>query len=107
MSPSNARGARTDDSSLASGYAPPDPDAAPARRLSGLTLWPRVAGPLRSFLRAETGGAVAMLVAAVAALVWANSPWPHSYESFWTTTLWVEIGHSGISHDLRWWVNEG
>ena len=107
MSPSNARGARTDDSSLASGYAPPDPDAAPARRLSGLTLWPRVAGPLRSFLRAETGGAVAMLVAAVAALVWANSPWPHSYESFWTTTLSVEIGHSGISHDLRWWVNEG
>ena len=29
------------------------------------------------------------------------------YESFWTTTLSVEIGQSGISHDLRWWVNEG
>jgi Na+/H+ antiporter NhaA len=42
-----------------------------------------------------------------AALVWANCPWPHAYESFWTTTLSVEIGRSGISHDLRWWVNEG
>ena len=48
-----------------------------------------------------------MLGATVAALVWANCPWPHSYESFWTMRLSVEIGHSGISHDLRWWVNEG
>ena len=107
MSLSNARRARPHGSKLASAAPPPDPDTAPALRFSGLTLWPRVAGPLRSFLRAETGGAVAMLGAAVAALVWANCPWPHSYESFWTTTLSVEIGHSGISHDLRWWVNEG
>ena len=48
-----------------------------------------------------------MLGATVAALVWANCLWPHSYESFWSTALAVEIGHSGISHDLRWWVNEG
>ena len=48
-----------------------------------------------------------MLGATVAALVWANCRWPHSYESFWTTTLSVEIAHSGISHDLRWWVNDG
>ena len=66
-----------------------------------------MAGPLRSFLHAETGGAVAMLAATLAALVWANSPWPHSYESFWTTPLSVDLGHHGISHDLRQWVNEG
>ena len=107
MSPSNARRARPDGSKLASASPPPDPDTAPTRYFSGLTLWPRVAGPVRSFLRAESGGAVAMLGATVAALVWANCPWPHSYESFWTTTLSVEIGHSGISHDLRWWVNDG
>ena len=48
-----------------------------------------------------------MLGATGAALVWANCAWPHAYESFWITTLSVEIGHSGISHDLRWWVNDG
>jgi Na+/H+ antiporter NhaA len=48
-----------------------------------------------------------MLGATVAALVWANSPWPHSYESFWNTPLSLKIGHYGISHDLRQWVNEG
>jgi Na+/H+ antiporter NhaA len=48
-----------------------------------------------------------MLFATLAALVWANSPWPHSYESVWTTTLSIRLGHSGISQDLRHWVNDG
>ncbi len=49
-----------------------------------------------------------VLSAAVIALVWANSPWSHSYESLWTTTLSVRVGsRAGISMDLRHWVNEG
>ena len=43
----------------------------------------------------------------VAALLWANSPWPDSYESFWTTELSIRLGDDGISQDLRDWVNEG
>jgi Na+/H+ antiporter NhaA len=43
----------------------------------------------------------------VLALLWANSPWSHSYESVWTTKLSIQIGHSGISQDLRSWVNKG
>ena len=48
-----------------------------------------------------------LLLVTVAALLWANSPWPHSYESVWTTQLSIRLGHSGISQDLRHWVNEG
>ena len=66
-----------------------------------------MATPLRSFLRAETAGALAMLAATVAALVWVNSPWGHSYESFWRTMLSIRIGPYGISQDLRHWVNDG
>ena len=78
------------------------------RRFSGRTAWARNLGaPLRDFLRTETGGAVVLLLATIAALVWANSPWPHSYESVWTTRLSVRLGDSGISMDLRHWVNEG
>ena len=42
----------------------------------GRTAWARnLAAPVRSFLSTETGGAFVMLGAAIAALVWANSPW--------------------------------
>jgi Na+/H+ antiporter NhaA len=72
------------------------------------TAWARnLAAPVRSFLSTETAGAVALLVAAVAALVWANSPWSESYESFWGTELSIRVGSEGISLDLREWVTEG
>jgi Na+/H+ antiporter NhaA len=74
----------------------------------GRTAWARnLAAPVRSFLRTETAGAAAMLAAAIAALVWANAPWWHSYESVWTTRLVIRIGNAGIDTDLRHWVNEG
>jgi Na+/H+ antiporter NhaA len=74
----------------------------------GRTAWARnLAAPVRSFLSTETGGAAVMLAAAIAALLWANSPWSHSYESVWTTKLVIRIGRAGISADLRHWVNQG
>jgi Na+/H+ antiporter NhaA len=62
---------------------------------------------VRDFMSTETGSAVVLLCAVVGALAWANSPWPDSYESFWTTKLSITIGSEGISMDLRSWVNEG
>ncbi len=75
---------------------------------TGRTAWARnLAAPVRDFLNTETGGAVVLLCAAVAALLWANSPWSSSYESFWTTKLSIRFGDAGISEDLRQWVNDG
>jgi Na+/H+ antiporter NhaA len=75
---------------------------------SGRTAWTRnLAAPVRDFLSTETGGAVVLLAGAVAALAWANSPWPESYESFWTTDLSIRVGDEGISLELRAWVNQG
>jgi Na+/H+ antiporter NhaA len=62
---------------------------------------------VRDFLSTESAGAVVLLCAAVAALVWANSPWSDSYESFWSTTFSIRLGSEGISMDLRQWVTEG
>jgi Na+/H+ antiporter NhaA len=74
----------------------------------GRTAWARnLAAPVRNFLSTETGGAAVMLGAAIAALLWANSPGWHSYESVWRTTLSIQIGSAGIVMDLRHWVNEG
>jgi Na+/H+ antiporter NhaA len=74
----------------------------------GRTAWARnLAAPVRDFLSTETGGAMALLAATIVALAWANSPWSGSYEDLWTTKLAITIGGSGISADLRHWVNEG
>jgi Na+/H+ antiporter NhaA len=74
----------------------------------GRTAWARnLAAPVRDFLSTETGSAAALLGAAVVALIWANSPWSHSYETLWSTRLTVRIGGGGISTDLRHWVNQG
>jgi Na+/H+ antiporter NhaA len=75
---------------------------------AGRTAWARnLAAPVRDFLSTETGGAIALLTATVAALLWANSPWWDTYESVWTTKLAITIGSGGIAADLRHWVNEG
>ncbi|MFF3455277.1 Na+/H+ antiporter NhaA [Streptomyces sp. NPDC002730] len=62
--------------------------------------------PWRDFLRTETGSATFLLVAVVAALVWANVG-PASYEAFWGTHLSIELGSHGVSLSLRDWVNNG
>src|SRR6188508_1544364 len=75
---------------------------------SGRTAWARnLAAPVRDFLSTESAGAAALLIATIAALVWANSPWSDSYESVWTTELSIQVGSSGVSHELREWINEG
>ena len=79
-----------------------------AQPLTDRTAWGRnLAAPVRDFLSTESGSAVVLLSATVAALVWANSPWPDSYESFWSTELSIRVGSEGISMDLRQWVSEG
>jgi Na+/H+ antiporter NhaA len=78
-----------------------------ATPFSGRTAWTRnLQTPLRTFLRTETGSAAVLLTAVVAALVWANVD-PASYERVWTTTLSITVGGSGISQDLRGWINSG
>ena len=47
-----------------------------------------------------------LLAAAVAALVWVNVH-ASSYDSFWGTTLSIDIGGEGVALDLRHWVNSG
>ena len=78
-----------------------------ASSFSGRTAWARnLETPLRQFLQTETGGAVILLAAALAALVWVNAD-ASSYEQVWSTDLSIRIGDGGVSQDLRDWVNKG
>jgi Na+:H+ antiporter, NhaA family len=59
------------------------------------------------FASVEAVGGIALLLAAVTALVWANSPWSDSYASFWEFEVTLGIGSFSISNSLREWVNDG
>jgi Na+/H+ antiporter NhaA len=77
-------------------------------QFSERTAWARnVAAPVRDFLNTESGSAIVLLAATVAALLWANSPWSSSYDSVWTEKLSIQLGGDGISLELREWVNHG
>jgi Na+/H+ antiporter NhaA len=74
---------------------------------SGRTAWTRnLQTPLREFLRTETGGAVVLLAATLLALAWANLH-ASSYQAVWSTPVSVRVGDTGLSQDLRHWVNTG
>jgi Na+/H+ antiporter NhaA len=73
----------------------------------GKTAWSRsLETPLREFLRTETGGAAALLAAALAALIWVNID-ASSYGSVWGTKLSIDVGDAGVALDLRDWINSG
>jgi NhaA family Na+:H+ antiporter len=66
----------------------------------------RAAQPVVRFLRVETAGGVLLVLSAVAALVWANSPWRGSYDSLWATEVRLELGSYVFADDLGHLVND-
>ena len=78
-----------------------------ATAYSERTAWARnLETPLRNFLRTQTGSAVVLLAATVAALIWVNAH-QASYESVWQTELSIHLGDWSITQDLRHWINTG
>jgi Na+/H+ antiporter NhaA len=73
----------------------------------GRTAWARnLATPVRDFLGTETGSAMVLVGAVLAALVWSNVS-IGSYSELWDTHLSIQVGSHGISNTLQEWVNEG
>jgi Na+:H+ antiporter, NhaA family len=80
--------------------------AGPSYLASNKPLARLVARPVREFLRIEASGSILLLVAAAAALVWANSPWASSYDSFWHASVALDVGGFRIEETLQHWVND-
>ncbi|MEU4162089.1 Na+/H+ antiporter NhaA [Actinoplanes sp. NPDC026670] len=76
----------------------------PTRYLFGRGTWPEVSR-IADILRAETAGGALLLIAAVVALAWANSPWAVVYQDL---TAW-RIGPAGLHLDLTLaqWAADG
>lgn len=66
-----------------------------------------ILSPLRDFLNTESAGAILLATAALVALIWANSPWSHTYDSFWESKLMISLAGQSLNLDIRHWVNDG
>lgn len=66
-----------------------------------------LARPLRIFLNTEAAGGVVLLAATAVALLWVNSPFGESYDSFWGTKISLSVGGASLVLDLRHLVNDG
>ncbi len=66
----------------------------------------RLIRPLNDFFHKEASAGILLVLAAVVALVWANSPWSDSYVDLWSTEAVVGIGDFEIALNLKEWIND-
>ena len=63
--------------------------------------------PFKEFFRSKSTGGILLIGCAVAALIWANSPWAAGYTALWQTKFTVGYGPAELSKPLLLWVNDG
>jgi len=66
-----------------------------------------VANPIQEFLKLQSASGILLFAFTVAAIVWSNSRWSHSYEEWWHTTLSFGFGTFIFSKTLLHWINDG
>lgn len=63
--------------------------------------------PFQRFIHAQSTGGVLLLAATVVAMIWANSPWAESYETFWNLPVSLVVGSHALTEPLLEWINDG
>ncbi len=74
-------------------------------RRKGLAL--RIIGPFQSFAQSGSLGGLFLLLAALVAFAWANSPWAATYNGILSEYLSLNLGDWSLRLSLAHWVNDG
>jgi len=69
-----------------------------------VSLVPRL---FREFAKLPASDGILLFACAIAALVWANSPWAESYHALWRTKVTLGLGQYSIGKALLLWINDG
>src|SRR3712207_1060448 len=67
----------------------------------------RIFDPFLRFVHSESAGGIILLLATIAALVWANSGASESYEHLWEIPLSLQAGSWNFSISLHHLINDG
>ena len=62
---------------------------------------------MERFLAIEAASGIVLMIVAVAALVWANSPWRTLYADLWHIPIGIRFGSFAFERDLHFWINDG
>ncbi|MGI9017217.1 MAG: Na+/H+ antiporter NhaA [Euzebya sp.] len=66
----------------------------------------RVVQPVQHFLRTEISGGIVLVLAAVIALIWANSSLSDSYEALVNHHIVVDFGFLRLDESVEHWIND-
>ena len=66
----------------------------------------RLMSPFQRFAAEEASGGILLLGCTVAALIWANSAFEHSYDVLWDTRLTIGFRHFLLDEPLHFWIND-
>jgi len=69
-------------------------------------LTERAFAALERFLHIEATSGIVLLIAAAAALIWANSPFAHGYHALWHLPVSFSVGGWSFSQSLHFIVND-
>jgi len=64
-------------------------------------------GMFHEFLHSEVSGSIVLMICAVAALVWANSPWSASYFELSKSYISISWGEHLFELSFQHWINDG
>ena len=80
---------------------PPPGSWRPARKFAL-----RVVGPIERFVHVEASSGIVLVVAAIIAMAWANSPFGESYDELWHTPFTIGLGEWVFERSLHFWIND-
>lgn len=66
-----------------------------------------VSNPIQEFLKLQSASGILLFACTVAAILWSNSQWSHSYQELWHTPISFGFGAIIFSKSLAHWINDG
>ena len=66
-----------------------------------------ITNPIQNFFRQEASGGILLMVSALVAIIWANTPYAQAYFNLWHIHVGVDFGALKIHKHLLHWINDG
>ncbi len=66
-----------------------------------------IINPFQKFIRIESFSGILLFGATIIALIWANSPLAHVYDSIWQYEFGIQMPNFELSKPLLLWINDG
>ncbi len=60
-----------------------------------------------NFIKNESAGGIVLFFAVLIAMLWANSPWHHTYHWVWDQQFTISFGGFELRNNLHHWINDG